>query len=263
MKKDLFKIIGIGTGLIIIGFFLRSVGITGNFANAGESHLTFKVEDGLILHAWLEEAAADSAKKNALPGLVLLLPMMSHTHESYDSFARALRAIGYTTLAFDMRGHGQSTQRGDEQLSFADMGREEFARMPADINDFFQDFKSKHPEEYNYSDVVVIGASIGANTAGLLLLHDWVARSVLLSPGRDYRGLEPGKVMLDKKPAMNKPVYIAAALEDTYSAESSQWLFDNYEGGKVLKKYPGQDHGTDILIHVLNADKELLEWLKK
>ena len=263
MAKDIFKLCLIGVTLFAAGFFLKSVGLVENAARASDAiHSTFAAEDGLALHAWVTEARADSAN-HAKPGLALLLPMMSKTHESYEPFRKALNEINYTTIAFDLRGHGLSILRGSDTLSFADMPVEEFARMSGDIAAFFADFKAKNPDAYNYDDVVVIGASIGANTAGILLPQPWVRRAVLLSPGVDYRSLRPGDTMLSEKLKLIKSIYIAVSGDDTYASESSQWLFESYGGRKVLKKYPGQNHGTDILHNVENADKELLDWLKQ
>lgn len=260
MLKDILKLTVIGLSLFAAGFLLKSVGLVQNSANASDDvHLTFTTTDGLILHVWQNEAAADST--TAKPKLALLLPMMARTHNSYEPFRRRLNEAGYTTLAFDLRGHGLSTHLRDSVLSFSDMSDEQFARMPSDIDEFFRDFRRRHPEAYDYDNVIVIGASIGANTAGILLGEDWASRAVLLSPGADYRGLQPGNIMLDEKTGLTKPVYIAAANDDTYSAESSKWLFDNYAGRKVMKKYPGDAHGTNILHTVVNADAELLTWL--
>ncbi len=263
MVKDIVKLVIIGISLFAAGFLLKSVGLVQNDANASDDvHLTLSMSDGLTLHVWQNEALPDSGK-TAKPGLALLLPMMSLTHESYEPFRLELNKLGYTTLGFDMRGHGQSNMVGQDKISYDSMADEEFAKMPADIEAFFLDFKSKHPDMYDYQNVVVIGSSIGANTAGILLGRDWVKRSVLLSPGANYRSLQPGNILLEEKTAPRKYIYIAAGNDDTYSAESSKWLFDNYSGRKVLKKYPGQDHGTNILHNVKDADKELLDWLRK
>lgn len=266
MYKDLIKLLSIGLVLFMAGFLLKSVGVSELSAEstpAKDTHLTFATSDGLILNVWKSDTVADPHAPGRHPaGLALLLPMMSKTHESYQPFIESLNKVNYTTLAFDMRGHGLSTQIGDKAVSYADMDKTQFGRMPEDIKQFFLDFKSKHADDYNFADVVIIGASIGANTAGLLVAENWVTRAVLLSPGRDYRGLQPETVLADKESDLDKPVYIAFAEEDTYSAESSQWLFENYNGSKVLKKYPGHDHGTDILQNVKGADVELLSWLR-
>lgn len=265
MKKDIIKLALIGLGLFLSGFLLKSIGLAetsaqGTVAPTGE-HLTVVCRDGLTLHAWKIDPMVDSTKPNKKPGLALLLPMMSKTHTSYDPFAAKLREAGFTTIAFDMRGHGQSVAVGDSMVSYSSMGEGHFKKMPDDIETFFFDFQINHPDQFDYDNVLIIGASIGANSAGMLLGKKWVARSVLLSPGDDYRGLRPGRILGSEKLKLNKPIYIAAAVDDTYSAQSSQRLFDGYTGPKVFKKYPGKDHGTNILHNITDADMELLSWL--
>ena len=264
MSKDLIKLLGIGLILFLAGFLLKSAGVSELSAASASKrdHLTFTTSDGLILHAWISQAVGDTSAVNHRPGLALLLPMMAHTHSSYDSLIDNLNRVNYTTVAFDLRGHGLSTIVGTDTLVADRMDQKQFLRIPDDIDEFFTDFQKKHPEGYNYADVVLIGASIGANTAGLLLDRDWVKRAALLSPGRDYKGLTPGTVMMSEEQPCRKPIYIAVSVDDTYSAESSQWLFDNYQASKLLKKYPGRLHGTSIINQVTDADKELLSWLR-
>lgn len=269
MKKDIIKLVAVGLILFVGVFLLKLVGIARTSAEAAEAdskaqHLTYVTPDGLTLHAWLTEGRPDSLAFSRSTGVALLLPMMAHTHDSYEPFAAGLREKGYTTIIFDLRGHGLSTDIGGDTVNYSKMSEKDFARLPEDIESFFLDFKTKHPKKYAYNDVVVIGASIGANTAGLLLDRKWVSRAVLLSPGKNYRSLEPGQVMSAAfgGPGLDKPVYIVASVDDSYSAESSQWLFDQYKGPKVFKKYPGDNHGTDILHNVKDADKELLDWMR-
>ncbi len=268
MKRDLIKLIAVAVVLFITGFLLKAVGLSELTAEASQDNtaagqFVFTTPDGLELHYWLSDAAIKSKDGGNPPGLALLLPMLGHTHDSFDPFADSLNAHGYLTIALDLRGHGKSTKRGTEELHYSSMDTDDFARIPLDIAAFLQDFKRRNPRMADFDNVVAIGASIGANAAGLLLDEKVINRAVLLSPGRNYRGLEPGMVMVDEYSAspLQKPVYIAAATDDTYSAESSQWLFDNYQGPKVFKKYPGQDHGTSILHNVKDADRELLDWL--
>ncbi len=263
MKKDIFKLIVIGAMLFCAGFALKSIGISETAAEAAPEdtgHLTFMTDDGLTLHAWLSPAATDPEAKSP-SGLALLLPMMSKTHESFEPIIKRLNDIGYTTITFDLRGHGRSTQIGKKAISYDAMNENQFGKMPGDIEQFFANFMENHPGQYNYDDVVVIGASIGANASGLLLSADWASRAVLLSPGRNYRGLRPEMSLASKTP-LEKPLYIAVSDDDAYSSESSQWLYDNYGGPKTLKNYPGENHGTDILVNVPDADNDLLEWLQ-
>jgi esterase/lipase len=264
MIKDLVKLLSIGLILFAAGFLLKSAGVAELSAapDKDNSNIKFVTDDSLTLHAWISPAKVDSAGPDAVSGLVLLLPMMSHTHESYDPIIEKLNKVNYTTIAFDLRGHGRSIKLRDDTIRADMMDKGQFAKMPSDINQFFKDFRAKNPHKYNYEDVVVIGASIGANTAGLLIQKNWIKRVVMLSPGRDYYGLQPETAMIVEEVTSEVPVYIAVSVDDSYSAESSQWLFDNYTGPKVLKKYPGGLHGTDMLNEIPDADTELISWLR-
>jgi alpha-beta hydrolase superfamily lysophospholipase len=266
MTKDVFKLAVIGLMLFGAGFILKSFGVAESSAEASANetnHLTFVTDDGLTLHAWISGAVLDPEGATGKAGLALLLPMLSKTHASYERSATRLNEIGYTTIAFDMRGHGESVRLNKKMLSYADMDEDQFGKMPEDIAQFFHDFRKNHPGAYDYDDVVVIGASIGANTAAMMIAEPWVSRAILLSPGRDYRGIRPEVVLAAENDPPMKSLYIAASVEDTYSAESSQWFFDNYEGPKKLMKYPGSEHGTDILLNVPEADSDLLDWLRE
>ena len=265
MSKDLIKLLGVGLILFAAGFLLESTGVAELSAEASvadKTHITHTTSDGLILHAWKSDAVNDNAGSGHRPGLALLLPMMAHTHTSYDPIIEQLNRANYTTIAFDLRGHGQSVIIGNDTIMAKGMEKEQFGKIPGDIDQFFKNFQNKHPEDYNYADVVVIGASIGANTAGLLADKEWPTRIVMLSPGRDYYGLTPESVLITDGKPMDLPVYMAVSIEDTYSAESCQWLFDNYTGPKMLKKYPRGLHGTSILEKMPDADAELLSWLR-
>jgi pimeloyl-ACP methyl ester carboxylesterase len=267
MRRILYSLITAGLVLFMAGFMLKSVGLAkllGDVTAEGQDGipLTAPTVDGLTLHAWLALPAKPSADPATRPGLALLLPMLSTTHQSFEPFTRRLHELGYATLAFDLRGHGLSNRIKGTTFSYASMDDAEFAKLPADVERLFADFKLQHPQQFNYDDVVIIGASIGANAAGLLLGRDWVTRAALLSPGRDYRGLTPETTLTPETNPVEKPVYIAVATDDTYAAESSQWLFDHYRGPKMLKRYPGQQHGTDMLLHIEGADHELLDWLR-
>jgi pimeloyl-ACP methyl ester carboxylesterase len=265
MTKDVFKLALIGLLLFGAGFLLKSIGVAESSAETSshdKSHLTFVTDDGLTLHAWRSDAAIDPEGVAGKPGLALLFPMLSKKHTSYEPFVERLNEIGYAAIAFDMRGHGKSVHLNKKILLYGDMDESQFGRMPDDIAQFFDDFKQDYPDAYDYDDIIVIGASIGANTAAILTRENWVARAALLSPGRNYRGIRPELALTAEDDPPMKPLYIAVAEDDTYSAESSQWFFDRYDGPKVLKKYPGSDHGTDILHNVPDADTELIDWLR-
>lgn len=93
---------------------------------------------------------------------VLLLHDIGKNKESFNAFADALAKAGYGYLAIDLRGHGQSTNKG-EAYSFAKEGIDnDYNKMSRDVDaamGFLQ--KQRLPVE----DVVLFGTGLGANVA--------------------------------------------------------------------------------------------------
>jgi len=178
---------------------------------------------------------------------VILLHMLRRTRADWDSVATWLQENGYTVLAFDMRGHGQSTGNWDEFTP------EDFNKMTLDVA------AMKSVLENQGADVkklAIIGASIGANVALNYAAGDSdVATVVLLSPGLDYRGVQIGNTVV------NKPLLVVASSEDEYSAQSSQTIANNNPYAQ-LKIYTDAGHGTNMFVKNDLAPM-ILNWLQQ
>ncbi|MCK4372729.1 MAG: hypothetical protein KAW61_06255, partial [candidate division Zixibacteria bacterium] len=109
------------------------------------------------------------------------------------------------------------------------------------------------------SGFFVIGASIGANTARMVSeLLPSVSKVALLSPGEDYRGLQPAEALKKFK----GDILIFACEDDKYSAASSRKLAAMNEEHCTLHIFEGSDHGTDIINNRrLEAMRILVDWL--
>ena len=80
-------------------------------ASANKRDLTFASADGVALHATLY--APEKPAKNP-PGLVLV-HMVGSNRSAWESFATRAQRAGYLCLAFDARGHGESTGQGGQR----------------------------------------------------------------------------------------------------------------------------------------------------
>lgn len=188
------------------------------------------------------------------------LPMMGHTTDSYftlkDSLAainRRIDSVHFTLPAwrmFDLRGHGCSIRRGKSTLSFETMPDTEFAKYPTDIADALTGTTS----------LTIIGASIGANTAALLTLETPnIKRLILLSPGLNYRGLEPA----DAVTAFKGEVLLVASSGDEYSYNSVREMASLNPDHCTLMIFDGNAHGTDIINDNPAAMRALIDWILK
>ncbi len=178
---------------------------------------------------------------------VILLHMLRRTRTDWDSIAKWLQTQGYTVVALDSRGHGQST--GDWEK----FNEDDFNKMTNDV------MAIKSVLENQGADVkklTIIGASIGANTAFNYAASDPDVRTViLLSPGLEYRGVKT----IDTK--FSKPFLVVASNDDSFSAQTAEKIAQNNPTAEILI-YEDAGHGTNMFVKQDLAPK-ILEWLKE
>src|SRR5688572_21676747 len=142
-----------------------------------EQRVSIRTEDGVTLAAtWYEPSSR--------PGpAVILVHMLNRSRKEWDAVAQRLASEGIGALAFDLRGHGESSG-GPAPAA----GQSEYAGMVQDIRAARRYLAQR--SEVQQSRVGIIGASIGANLAALEASGDTtIASLALLSPSTDYRGL--------------------------------------------------------------------------
>lgn len=174
---------------------------------------------------------------------VLLVHMLNENKSSWDGFAKKLHEAGFSTVAIDLRGHGES------EGSWTTFSEEDYKKMELDIKAAY-DFVTKK----NIPVVSIVGASIGANHA-LRFAKDTPLHSVvLLSPGLDYRGITTQDVIKEIK----QPLLIISSEEDTYAAKSSASLHATHGELQLLV---GNKHGTRMLNDTVSEN--IISWLKE
>ena len=220
-----------------------------------------KLTDGLALHAWVYPTIG----KKPAP-LMLALPMMGHTHASYDALIEALYQKAHTDtafhpptiVAFDLRGHGSSTKAGEKSYDYKGMTKAEFTMIPNDIKQAATHLLTDSALALDAARITVVGASIGANSAAMVTkLIPGVNKVVMLSPGENYRDLMPAQSVETFRGSM----LIFTAADDTYSAESSQKMAESNPDKAKLVVFEGPDHGTDIINRSDKAMRMLVDWL--
>jgi len=222
---------------LLICFLLLSLSIIigcGTKLNDGGNDMThkdvsFKTEDGIKIAGDLYEGEDRG---------IILLHMYTTTRQTWKDFAQELQKKGYSVLAIDFRGHGQS------DLNYNGFSEEDFNNMLLDAR-AAKKFLGK-------SNNIVMGASIGANIA--LKFANEVDGVVALSPSFDYKGI---KTKEDAK-KINKKVLIIVSEEDMQSIDDSKELNKIISGSK-LQVYNGKGHGIRMLDE---ETKELIfDWL--
>jgi alpha-beta hydrolase superfamily lysophospholipase len=181
------------------------------------------------------------------PGVVLV-HMLGRSKDEWAPFADRLQNAGLNVLAIDLRGHGRSGGNGGELPAMASDVRAAAGWLAA--------HQSVRPHP-----IAIVGASLGANLAGVVAAESAVVRAlVLISPSLDYRGIRLDPALMKK--LQDRPVWLTASTEDPYALRSVRELAgDNPAHEQRLSSIRG--HGTMLL----NADQDLaralVDWLRQ
>jgi len=197
---------------------------------------------------------------NQKPATVLLLHQFRKDKSSWDKFIPMLLNNGYAVYSIDMRGHGKSNSYKDgKEIFYEDMPESEWNKIPHDIDTVMDFIRTNNAVDS--SKIVVIGASIGANTAIIAssMFSDKIKTAVALSPGIEYHHLKTFGYAKTAK----IPIMIAVAKDDEYARESSIELNKVITSKHVLDIYPGSEHGTNLLDITPDLQNKIVVWLNE
>jgi dienelactone hydrolase len=205
--------------------------------------MTITAGDGAKLSAeYYPPVVVTKVAGHKAPG-VLLLHMLGGSRADWDAFARQLQAQGIAALALDFRGHGASPGPVDWNKSVDDT-RAAWEALLAQ-------------PEVDPQRTAIVGASIGANLALIVCANNArVAAVAALSPGDDFQGIKPTGLLGNFG---NRPVYLIASQDDSYSYASAQHMAPNLGAGETFF-YTNAGHGTAMFSNPDLATR-LLSWL--
>ncbi len=201
--------------------------------------VTLTTTDGLRI-------VADVYKTHQPKQWLVLLHMMPATRESWRSFAERVCQEGYSSIAVDLRGHGESAFGPQGFLEF------ENAEHQSSIKDVEAAWDYAVSQGAQPDQIILIGASIGANLAlWFLTEHANAWGAILLSAG-DYRGLDARA--LSRKLNPNHKILFIASRNDirsdgTNNGEYAETCYDviTYIKHRGLQVIDETAHGTELL----------------
>ena len=212
-----------------------------------EQRVSIRTEDGVTLAAtWYEPSSR--------PGpAVILVHMLNRSRKEWDAVAQRLASEGIGALAFDLRGHGESTA-GPAPAA----GQSEYASMVQDVRAARRYLAQR--SDVQQSRVGVIGASIGANLAALAASADGtIASLALLSPSVDYRGLRITEAVRKVK----RPMLLVAGDDDPYASRSARELQKEGSGVREILILKQVGHGTMMLSRDPSLTGTLVDWFRR
>jgi dienelactone hydrolase len=206
--------------------------------SAAAERVTFTTTDGVTLVATLRRGGEPEATA------VVLVHQLSHDRSEWAPIVdRLARPPGLTTLALDMRGHGESTAGPDGRT--LDWNGFDAAMWEATTLDVLAavEYLAGHPR-IEPARIVVVGSSIGGSAAIAAAAREpRIAAVAALSPGRAYHGFDA----ITPIPALGeRPLLTVAAEEEAPAAETAAEMARIARAGRS-RLYPGSAHGLAML----------------
>jgi dienelactone hydrolase/uncharacterized protein YneF (UPF0154 family) len=187
----------------------------------------------------------------------ILIHMMPSDRKSFKNLAFKLKESGYSALAIDLRGHGESINSTKGLLDYRKFSDEEHQASIYDIKSASKFLESKG---FPISNQFLIGASIGANLSlQFLSLNNEIKCAVLLSPGLNYRGIKLENYL---KRDLGDKLMVVVTKEDFQSYPSSNKIKELAPSSTILE-YPGNAHGTDIFDQFPELYDKIIFFLKE
>ena len=209
------------------------------------SPVSFKTEDGFTIKGTLT-IPGNGPKRHPV---VILAPQFHQTRDSFAPLAERLNARGIATLALDLRGEGESTDRNGAAVAVSDdfMASAKaagFDKIPSDLAQaaaWLRKHKGIDPRR-----VGLAGASIGAfsvlEAAGKVKPQAVLALSPAGSAAFGDKALED---LVTRAGRGNGATLVFSGADDKESAANAKALA-GVPGVSVLS-YPGMDHGSAFL----------------
>ncbi|TSC82266.1 MAG: lysophospholipase [Parcubacteria group bacterium Gr01-1014_19] len=179
-------------------------------------------------------------------GYLVLLHMMPATKGSWKELADLAARESFSSIAIDLRGHGESDGGPDGYKDFSDSDHQESILDVEAAVEFLKN-QGATPEK-----IILVGASIGANLAlWHLAEHPEIKKAALLSLGEDYRGIKAPPLIRELKPGQSLLMFASRddVRKDGDNASSNERLAAMVPAGvgMNLVVYDSGGHGTSFL----------------
>lgn len=197
---------------------------------------------------------------------VLLMHQWQSSRKSFDEFAKRLQMQGFSVLAIDGRGFGDSIKTTDgkevkQNPEVEKLDSISVKNMTADVGNAFQ-FLAKQ-KNVDASRIGIVGASYGSSLAIIYAAENKQIKAVaLLSPGINYFENMPTEPAV--KGFGDRPLLMIAADDDKDSADAVKKLKEIGAGEKYeIKIYEKGGHGTNLFESKVGLEDLLEKFLTK
>jgi dienelactone hydrolase len=190
------------------------------------------------------------------PGFILL-HSLDGSRADWIGFTNRLAEQGYMSLAYDMRGHGDSIMQLGKPIQHQDFTLTDWQGAIHDVGQAKQTLLEAGADPDN---IFVIGSELGANLAFKYAHGDSsIQAAILFSPGLEYKNISIKQDMSDNR---RLPILLLASEGDSYSAESVAQLKLLSPAYTESNIYPGTARGSDLVVINDRVMPQLLAWIE-
>ncbi len=206
------------------------------------------------------EIVGDHYKSDLTIGhTILAAHMMPADRKSWKDFAEVANLAGYDLLAIDLRGHGESVNKGGQKIDYHNFTDREHQESIKDLEAAMDFLSEKGIEE---SQMTLMGASIGSSLClQLMKTNVNLYTGVLLSPGSNYRGIDTEAFATGLSGPQS--VLLVGGDKDQQSYGSLKKLKSLIRGSVETIVVPNEAHGTELFTGHPKLMVRILAWLNE
>lgn len=233
-----------------------AIGLTGckREAPIAQQEIQWSSKDDVVFHGTLHSGTF--SKETRPPGFILL-HSLNGSRADWAGLTEGLSEKGYMSLAYDMRGHGDSTLQSGEALHHQQFTQSDWHAAIEDVGLAKNVLLDAGADPEN---IFIIGSSLGANIGFKYAYDDNdIQGVVLLSPWLETKNIAIRDDMSDSR---RLPVLLMASEGDSYHAGAVEVLKTLSPAYAEALTFHGSAHGTDLLMVNPQVAREVLLWLE-
>lgn len=200
-----------------------------------------ETKDGQLIQGYL---TYPKTNKKYYP-TIIMLHSIGRNSKYWSPLFIELSNMGYAVLRVDFRGHGKSVfDKKFNQKSWTTFKNNTFEKYPQDVYDVIEKVQ-KETKKVDFSNYIIVGSDIGANTAVILakMMRVKPKGLVLISPRMSNKGLYIPIVMTQ---IGDTPILAISSKTNTFYMREQEQLSKFAQGD--FDVYNAERGGADMTI---------------